>query len=164
MQPNEWKWVFILMKSCIILTYTLHWCHNELDGVSDHQPRDCLLTCLFRHRSKKISKLRVTGLCEGNSPGTVEFPAQKASNAENVSIWWHHHDLFSPNCHELIFPSDIISLVVLSQMRGSFSLKRPQTEHNQYEIKYDNYEIVMWFVYHDDFLPLNFDIKFLIHT
>ena len=38
------------------------------------------------------SKLRVTGLCEGNSPGTGEFPAQMASNAENVSIWWRHHE------------------------------------------------------------------------
>ena len=28
-------------------------------------------------RSKKISKLRVTGLCVGNSPVTGEFPAQK---------------------------------------------------------------------------------------
>ena len=46
---------------------------------------------LFRRRSKKISKLRVTGLCEGNSPVTGEFPAQMASNAENVSIWWRHH-------------------------------------------------------------------------
>ena len=27
----------------------------------------------------------------GNSPGTGEFPAQLASNAENVSIWWRHH-------------------------------------------------------------------------
>ena len=27
----------------------------------------------------------------GNSPGTGEFPAQMASNAENVSIWWRHH-------------------------------------------------------------------------
>ena len=70
---------------------TLHWRRNELDGVSGHQPRDCLLTRLFRHRSKKTSKLRVTGLCEGNSPGTGEFPAQMASNAENVSIWWRHH-------------------------------------------------------------------------
>ena len=41
---------------------------------------------------KKTSKLRVTGLCVGNSPGTGEFPAQMASNAENVSIWWRHHD------------------------------------------------------------------------
>ena len=27
----------------------------------------------------------------GNSPGTGEFPAQMASYAENVSIWWRHH-------------------------------------------------------------------------
>ena len=40
---------------------------------------------------KKTSKLPVTGLCAGNSPGTGEFPAQMASNAENVSIWWRHH-------------------------------------------------------------------------
>ena len=32
-----------------------------------------------------------TGLFAGNSPGTGEFPAQMASNAENVSIWWRHH-------------------------------------------------------------------------
>ena len=43
------------------------------------------------YSAKKISKLRVTGLCEGNSPVTGEFPAQSASNAENVSIWWRHH-------------------------------------------------------------------------
>ena len=40
----------------------------------------------------KKSKLRITGLCAGKSPGTGEFPAQMASNAENVSIWWRHHD------------------------------------------------------------------------
>ena len=39
----------------------------------------------------KTSKLRVTGLCVGNSLGTGEFPAQMASNAENDSIWWRHH-------------------------------------------------------------------------
>ena len=37
-------------------------------------------------KHKKTSKLRVTGLCEGISPVTGEFPAQMASNAENVSI------------------------------------------------------------------------------
>ena len=40
----------------------------------------------------KTSELRVTGLCVGNSPGTGEFLTQMASNAENVSIWWRHHD------------------------------------------------------------------------
>ena len=70
---------------------SLWWRHNDHDGVSNHQPHDCLLNRLFRRRSKKTSKLRVTGLCVGNSPGTGEFPAQRASNAENVSIWWRHH-------------------------------------------------------------------------
>ena len=37
---------------------------------------------LFRHRSKKTSKLRVTGLCEGNPPETGGFPSQRASNAD----------------------------------------------------------------------------------
>ena len=57
---------------------------NERDGASNHQPHDCLLSRLFRRRSKKTSKLRVTGLCAGNSPVTGEFPAQMASNAETV--------------------------------------------------------------------------------
>ena len=72
---------------------SLRWRHNDHAGVSNHQPHDCLLNRLFRRKSKKTSKLRVTGLCAGNSPGTGEFPAQMASYAENVSIWWRHHVL-----------------------------------------------------------------------
>ena len=60
----------------------LQWRHNERDGVSNNQSHDCLLNRLFRRRSKKTSKLRVTGLCAGNSPVAGEFPAQKTSNAE----------------------------------------------------------------------------------
>ena len=70
---------------------SLQWRHNGRDGVPNHQPHNCLLNCLFTRRSKKTSKLRVTGLCEGNSPVTGEFPARRASSAENISIWWHHH-------------------------------------------------------------------------
>ena len=69
----------------------LQWRHNGRDGVSNHQPHHCLLNRLFRSRSKKRSKLFVTGLCTGNSPVTGGFPVQMASNAENVSIWWRHH-------------------------------------------------------------------------
>ena len=50
-----------------------------------------LLNRLFRRRSKKTSKLRVIGIHAWNSPVTGEFPAQRDSNAENVSIWWRHH-------------------------------------------------------------------------
>ena len=71
----------------------LQWRHNECDGVSNLQHHACLLNSLFRRRSKKTSKLGVTGLCEGNSPVTGEFPHKTASNAENVSIWWRHHDI-----------------------------------------------------------------------
>ena len=66
------------------LRLTLQWRHDGRDGVSNHQPHDCLLNRLFRHRSKKISKLQVAALCVGNSPVTGEFPAQRTSNAENV--------------------------------------------------------------------------------
>ena len=76
----------------LAMQYPLQRRHNEPDVVSNHQPHDCLLNCLFRHKSKKTSKRRVTGLCAGNSPVTGEFPAQRASNAKNVSIWWRHYD------------------------------------------------------------------------
>ena len=69
----------------------LQWRHDERDGTSNHQPHDCFLNGLFRRTSKRTSKLRVTGLCEGNSPVTGEFPAERASNSENVFIWWRHH-------------------------------------------------------------------------
>ena len=66
---------------------SLRWRHNGRDSVSNHQPHDYLLNRLFGRRSKKTSTLRVTGFCAG----TGEFPAQMASNAENVSIWWRRH-------------------------------------------------------------------------
>ena len=53
---------------------SLRWRHNERDSVSNHQPHGCLLDGLLRRRSKKTSKLHVTGLCLGNSPGPVNSP------------------------------------------------------------------------------------------
>ena len=47
---------------------------------------------------RKKLKLRVTGLCVGNPPLTAEFPAQMDSNAENVSIWWRHHEIAQVHC------------------------------------------------------------------
>ena len=70
---------------------SLHWRHNDHDGVSNHQPHGCLLNRLFRRRSKKTSKLRVTGLCVGNSPGPVNSPHKGPVTRKNASIWWRHH-------------------------------------------------------------------------
>ena len=81
-----------LSCTCIVTSWAWQWRHNGCDGVLNHQPHDCLLNRLFRRRSRKTPKLRVDGLCAGNSPVTGEFLAQMASYAENVSIWWHHHE------------------------------------------------------------------------
>ena len=67
---------------------SLQWRYNGHDGISNYHPYHCLLNRLF---SGRTSKLRVTGLCEENSPVTGEFPTQRASNTENISIGWRHH-------------------------------------------------------------------------
>ena len=71
---------------------TLQWRHNERDGFSNHQPRDCILKRLFRHQT---SKLRVTGLCVGNSRVTGEFPhkwpvTRKMFPFDEVIMIYHH--------------------------------------------------------------------------
>ena len=100
--PHEYKHSVIVFLFAVIVS--LQWRHNGRDSVSKHQPYDCLLNSLLKRGSKKTSKVRVTGLCAGNSP---------ASNAENVSIWWRHHvwdeflvDPYDPFPHLLdaIFP------------------------------------------------------------
>ena len=58
---------------CLVLL-TLRWRHNGSGCVSNHQPHECLLNRFIRRRSKKTSKLRVTGFCAGNSPGPVNSP------------------------------------------------------------------------------------------
>ena len=92
------KWIcplFYWLLWCVNLIVSLQWRLNGRDGFSNNQPYDYLPNRLFRSRSKKTSKLRVIGLRGGNSPVAGEFPAQMASNAENVSIWWRHHDVTS---------------------------------------------------------------------
>ena len=97
MQDNV-PFCFVKRKCLIVVPiafggHKLQWRHNGLDGVSNHQPHPCLLSRLFGRRSKKTSKLHVTGFCAWNSRDTGKFPAQMASNAENVSIWWRHHEI-----------------------------------------------------------------------
>ena len=59
-------------ESCRNASFQLQWRHNERDGASNHQRLNCLLN-LFGRRSKKTTKLRVTGLCVGNPPLTGEL-------------------------------------------------------------------------------------------
>ena len=71
---------------------SLRWRHNRSDGVSNYQPHHCLFYRLFRRRSNKTSKLRVTGLCAGNSPGPVNSShkwsvTRKMSPFDDVIMW-----------------------------------------------------------------------------
>ena len=66
--------VNVTIETCRKGSEPLRWRHNDHDSVSNHQPHGCLLNRLFRRRSKKTSKLRVTGLCVGNSPEPVNSP------------------------------------------------------------------------------------------
>ena len=96
---NELTWTFIsfsVIRTAATQQWTkcyvsLLWRHNWGECISNHQPHDCLLNRLFGRWSKKTSKLCVAGLCVVDSPETGEFPAQMASNAEIVSIWWRQH-------------------------------------------------------------------------
>ena len=65
---NDFKSATQLSHCNWLCRETLHWRHNEHDGVSNYQPHDCLLHCLLRSRWKKILKLRVTGRWPVNSP------------------------------------------------------------------------------------------------
>ena len=88
-----------------------------------------------RRRSQKTSKLRVTGLCAGNSPVTGEFPAQRASNVENVSIWWRHHELADHNRTKKVYPqlpvANNFSLVINLEglLQGRLSIGLPIIAH-----------------------------------
>ena len=101
---------------------TLQWRHNGSDSVSNRRPHDCLR--LFWRRSRKTSKLRVTGLCAGNSHGTGEFPLQMASNSENVSIRWRHHDY---PCYSHFVAFCILIDIVFSSTPDEYMQRRNKT-------------------------------------
>ena len=85
------------------VTFSLQWRHNGRDGVSNRHPHNCLLNCLFRRRSKKTLKLRVTGLCTGNSP--TKNPPRKGSVTRKM------------------FPfDDVIMLAILNEIKLTYHL------------------------------------------
>ena len=82
----------LLAPSAEFQGHALHWRHNDHDGISNHQTHGCLLNRSFGRRSKKTSKLRVTGLCAGNSPGHVNSPhkgpvTRKMFPFDDVIMW-----------------------------------------------------------------------------
>ena len=107
-------WVNLLHAS--IRISSLRWRHNDHDCVSNHQPYDCLLNRLFRRKSKKTSKLRVTGLCVGNSPGPVNSPhkgpvTRKMFPFDDVIMWYNHIPMKHKNLCDVLW--DIVCIFQL---------------------------------------------------
>ena len=71
---------------------SLQWRHTNRDCVSNHQRLDCLLNRLFMRRSKKVSKLRVTGPLWGGFTGHHKGPVTRKTfpfdDVIMVSISW----------------------------------------------------------------------------
>ena len=74
------------------------------------------MTTMFTHSfirvqiKENIKAPRHWPLC-GEFTGTGEFPAQRASNAENVSIWWRHHEEYTL---QLITPGDVCMISTMT--------------------------------------------------
>ena len=87
---------------------------------------------------KKTSKLRVIGLCVGNSPVTGEFHTQMARNVENVSIWWHHH-VYYALCLSVLITLQLPVCSDTAIISCTFSLVMPQENGLCLEPQYTNY-------------------------
>ena len=116
----------VIKKEKIEWLFSLHWRHNDHDGVSNHQPHGCLLNRLFRRRSKKTSKLRVTGFCVGNLPGPVNSPHKGPVTRKMLPF----DDVIILTISELaggLAPSDAVKVVILARayMRHMFDTGKP---------------------------------------
>ena len=87
-----------LFEIHFFITMTSYWGRWHLKS----QASPLFTQVFIQAQIKKTSKLHITGLCEGNSPVIGEFPAQRASDEENVSIWWRHHVVRNSRTYWLI--------------------------------------------------------------
>ena len=114
----------------------LQWRHIEHDDVSNHLPYDCLLNRLFSRRSEKTSKLRVTSLCEGNSPLWPMISPHKGPVTRKM-FWFDdvtmHQDVF-------IFQTSHTSPKIISQRPYPLVIKWYCVYHDN-----DKKDILRWY-------------------
>ena len=130
----------------------LQWRHKKCDGISNHQRYDCLLSRLYKRRSKKTSKLRVTGLCEGNSPVTGEFPhkvpvTRKMFPFDDVimrillPVIWSDHQLAGTSDNSQMYRAFASSVIKRQSfystlLNHAISARRSHRDTNIYECHY----------------------------
>ena len=70
---------------------TLQWRHNEHDGVSNHQPHDCLLNRLFKAQIKENIKASRHWPLYGEFTGDRWIPRTNGQLRGNISFWLRHN-------------------------------------------------------------------------
>ena len=118
MNYRGWYQEFVVGGTYRIWTWykALQWRHNERDGVSNHRHLNCLRKHLSRRRSKKTSKLRITGLCEGNPPMTGGFLSQRASKRKCFHLMTSSWD-FSYDRAKLYLTENTMNAVLVPHTR-----------------------------------------------
>ena len=88
MDAQLYTWVILPV---LILAVNFSWSITVMShahhGVTNHRQLDCLFNGLFRVIIKKTSKLRIEGPLFGK---TSEFPSQRTSNAQRISVSLRH--------------------------------------------------------------------------
>ena len=118
----------------------LQWRHNGCDGVSNHQSHDCLLNRLFRCRSKKTSKLRVTGLCVGIHRWPVNSPhkgpvTRKMFPFDDVIMRLQNNNEYSGGTnwvHEDVADDALKALVTRRVL-----ISNKMSDHNSFKVSHD---------------------------
>ena len=73
---------------------SLQRCHNERHGVSNHQPRDCLLNRLFKAQIKENIKAARHWLLCGEFTGDRRIPRTKARPVTRKMLPFHDGIMF----------------------------------------------------------------------
>ena len=106
---------------------SLLWRHYGRDSVSNHQPHDCQLNHSFCEDQRKYQSSASLAFVRGI------FSAQRASNTENVPIWWRHRDFLFHHIHfyiKVLFVSHPMGLAAPTYMRIYIHILYHSTQNN----------------------------------
>ena len=109
--------------------------HNECSGFSTHRRLDCLLNRFFRRRSKKTSKLPVTGLCcviQAQIKENIKAPHHWPLCGEVTGDRWIPRPHKGPVTRKM-FPFDDVIMFMLSNWYCDWSISIYETESHERE-------------------------------
>ena len=130
---------------------TLQWRYNRHDGVSNPRPHHCLLNRLLRCRSKKTSKLPITGPLCGKFIGDRWIPRTKGQQRGKcfhlmTSSWSvFKHSVRTRPIYPCKYPAPCVAESLSSTMNG-FNYVRHFCMTNNWKCKYMFYVSLKYFI------------------